>query len=237
MENTCKWSKWNWLLPQISTRRRVLVANNLVASTLASLRSNGWHPEDIVDFFWSGWHWIWAEALCLPVAEGGQGLNNIHAKVGALSAAWRGGPVRTALLLSLSLWGLASGNNDPLLGWNTRNVVCQPAKRAERSWLHQAQTFVEGDLRGEFQGKLWNRLHQAVRQIGGGYLLCLASVRAPGCRGKRPFTSSFSDCWIGWWREWWSGGGASFLVQIILRKAAGCVCTSRLLKSRLSMGL
>lgn len=91
-EKVCaRLSKWKWLLPQLSYRGRVLVANNLVASTL-------WHKlialtpprgfiEDIqrtiLDFFWSGKHWIRAAALYLPVAEGGQGLVDVQSKVAA----------------------------------------------------------------------------------------------------------------------------------------------------------
>uniref|UniRef100_A0A4W6F6F5 Reverse transcriptase domain-containing protein n=1 Tax=Lates calcarifer TaxID=8187 RepID=A0A4W6F6F5_LATCA len=91
-EEVCaRLSRWKWLLPQLSYRGRVLVVNNLVASTL-------WHKlipltpprgfiEDIqrtiLDFFWSGKHWIRAAALCLPVAEGGQGLVDIQSKVAA----------------------------------------------------------------------------------------------------------------------------------------------------------
>lgn len=49
LEKVCaKLSRWNWLLPQLSYRGRVLVCNNLVASSL-------WHrmiilepPEDLV---------------------------------------------------------------------------------------------------------------------------------------------------------------------------------------------
>ncbi|KAK2897108.1 hypothetical protein Q8A73_013488 [Channa argus] len=89
-EKVCaRLSKWKWLLPQMSYRGRVLVSNNLVASTL-------WHKltamtppsgliEDIqkiiVDFFWSGRHWVRAAVLYLPVAEGGQGLIDIHSKI------------------------------------------------------------------------------------------------------------------------------------------------------------
>ncbi|TDH11028.1 hypothetical protein EPR50_G00081890 [Perca flavescens] len=89
-EKVCaRLSKWTWLLPQLSNRGRVLVANNLVASTL-------WHKliaivpprglmEDIqrtiVDFFWSGRHWVRAAVLYLPVAEGGQGLVDIQSKI------------------------------------------------------------------------------------------------------------------------------------------------------------
>ena len=82
-------SKWHWLLPQLSCRGQVLVINNLVTSTL-------WHrlkvlsPPDhlindiqkhLVDFFWTGQHWIRAAALYLPVAEGGQGLVDIRSKM------------------------------------------------------------------------------------------------------------------------------------------------------------
>lgn len=89
-EKVCtRLSKWKWLLPQLSYRGRVLVANSLAASTL-------WHKlmvltpprglmddiqRAIVDFCWSGKHWTQAAALYLPVAEGGQGLINIQARL------------------------------------------------------------------------------------------------------------------------------------------------------------
>ncbi|KAJ3590378.1 hypothetical protein NHX12_008329 [Muraenolepis orangiensis] len=72
-----------------SSQGRVLVANTLVASTL-------WHrlmaltpprnlmssiQQEIVDFFWSGRHWVRAAALYLPLAEGGQGLISIQSKI------------------------------------------------------------------------------------------------------------------------------------------------------------
>ncbi|KAF7643979.1 hypothetical protein LDENG_00230120 [Lucifuga dentata] len=89
-EKVCaKLSEWKWLLPQLSYRGRVLVINNLVASTLWH-RLNVLSPprgfiEDIqqtlVNFFWSGQHWIRASALYLPVEEGGQGLVDISAQV------------------------------------------------------------------------------------------------------------------------------------------------------------
>ncbi|KAJ3586247.1 hypothetical protein NHX12_012647 [Muraenolepis orangiensis] len=78
----------NWR-EQMSYRGRVLVANTLVASTL-------WHrlmaltpprnlvssiQQEIVDFFWSGRHWVRAAALYLPLAEGGQGLISIQSKI------------------------------------------------------------------------------------------------------------------------------------------------------------
>ncbi|KAK3531870.1 hypothetical protein QTP70_033418, partial [Hemibagrus guttatus] len=72
-------------------RGRVLVVNNLAASTL-------WHktnvmelPEElvssiqrsIVDFFWSGQHWLPAAVLYLPVQEGGQGLVDVRSRIRA----------------------------------------------------------------------------------------------------------------------------------------------------------
>ncbi|KAK3533098.1 hypothetical protein QTP70_006780 [Hemibagrus guttatus] len=72
-------------------RGRVLVVNNLAASTL-------WHktnvmepPEElvssiqrsIVDFFWSGQHWLRTAVLCLPVQEGGQGLVDVRSRIRA----------------------------------------------------------------------------------------------------------------------------------------------------------
>ncbi len=82
-------SHWKWLLPQLSYRGRVLICNNLVASSL-------WHrmmilepPEDLVrqiqrclvDFFWSGQHWLKAPVLYLHRHEGGQGLVDIISRV------------------------------------------------------------------------------------------------------------------------------------------------------------
>lgn len=84
-----KLSKWKWLLPQLSYRGRVLIANNLIASTL-------WHklmvldpPRNIIEdiqknlvkFFWSGQHWLKAAILYLPVHEGGQGLIDIFSRI------------------------------------------------------------------------------------------------------------------------------------------------------------
>lgn len=82
-------SRWKWLLPQLSYRGRVLVANNLVASTL-------WHKfnvmqppgglvqaiqRSLVTFFWSGQHWVRSAVLYLPIQEGGQGLVDIKARI------------------------------------------------------------------------------------------------------------------------------------------------------------
>ena len=89
VEKVCaRLSKWKWLLPQLSYRGRALVVNNLVASML-------WHrfsvlpppasmvrdiQRTLVDFFWTGQHWIRAAALYLPVEEGGQGLIDIASR-------------------------------------------------------------------------------------------------------------------------------------------------------------
>ncbi len=84
-------SRWHWLLPQLSYRGRVLVCNNLVASSL-------WHkmtvlepPKELVEnvqkhlvnFFWSGQHWLKASVLYLPRQEGGQGLVDINSRIKA----------------------------------------------------------------------------------------------------------------------------------------------------------
>ncbi|KAI4886392.1 hypothetical protein NFI96_001747 [Prochilodus magdalenae] len=85
-------SRWSWLLPQLSYRGRVLIANNLIASALwhkfTVLNPPGGLIKDIqkalVDFFWSGQHWLRAAVLYLPVQEGGQGLIDIRSRVAVL---------------------------------------------------------------------------------------------------------------------------------------------------------
>uniref|UniRef100_A0A3B1KAN1 Reverse transcriptase domain-containing protein n=1 Tax=Astyanax mexicanus TaxID=7994 RepID=A0A3B1KAN1_ASTMX len=96
---TQRLSRWKWLLPQMSYRGRVLIINNLIASTL-------WHrlavlnapagllaeiQRRLVDFFWSGQHWLKAAVLFLPTHEGGQGLVDLESRVTAfrLKAAQR----------------------------------------------------------------------------------------------------------------------------------------------------
>lgn len=92
MERACaRLSRWQGLLPQISFRGRVLILTNLVASSL-------WHklavltpPESflrnfqkcLVEFVWSGQHWLRAPVLFLPVQEGGQGLIDLESRVTA----------------------------------------------------------------------------------------------------------------------------------------------------------
>lgn len=71
-----KLSKWTWILPQLSYRGRVLVANNLAAAML-------WHKftalnppvslvkelqRKVVDFFWTGEHWV--KAPVIPTSAG-----------------------------------------------------------------------------------------------------------------------------------------------------------------------
>jgi len=73
---------------QLSYKGRVLVINNLAASTM-------WHklmvveaPEELVgsiqktliDFFWNCKHWIRAGQLYLPPCEGGQNLIDIKSR-------------------------------------------------------------------------------------------------------------------------------------------------------------
>lgn len=90
---------WQWLLSQLSFRGRVLIINNLVASML-------WHKlvclepplfllneiqKCLVQFFWSGHHWLRPAVLYPPCEEGGQGLIDIHSRMAAfrLQAAQR----------------------------------------------------------------------------------------------------------------------------------------------------
>lgn len=83
--------KWKWLLPKMSYRGRVLIINNLVASSL-------WHrlacvdpPPDllnklqsvVVNFFWDNYHWVPQPILFLPKDEGGHGLINFHSRTAA----------------------------------------------------------------------------------------------------------------------------------------------------------
>ncbi|KAI4891759.1 hypothetical protein NFI96_005207 [Prochilodus magdalenae] len=75
----------------MSYRGRVLIINNLVASTLwhrlAVLNPPAGLLADIqrrlVEFFWSGQHWLKAAVLYLPTHEGGQGLIDLESRVTA----------------------------------------------------------------------------------------------------------------------------------------------------------
>ena len=73
MEKVCaRLSRWKWVLPQLYFKGRVLVANNLAASTLRHrLMILQELQRTLVNFFWSGRHWIKAAALYLPLHEGG----------------------------------------------------------------------------------------------------------------------------------------------------------------------
>ena len=76
-----KLAKWRWLLPHMSYRGRVLIINNLVASTL-------WHrlkcleppagllqkiQTVLLNFYWDKLHWVPQSVLYLPKEEGGRG--------------------------------------------------------------------------------------------------------------------------------------------------------------------
>ncbi len=86
---SAKLSRWNWLLPELSYRGRVLVINNLAASML-------WHKLNVleppnemikvlqrrfVNFFWSGQHWLPGSVLYLPLQEGGQALIDVRSRI------------------------------------------------------------------------------------------------------------------------------------------------------------
>lgn len=83
--------KWKWLLSKMSYRGRVLIINNLVASSF-------WHrlacvdpPPDLLqkiqsvlgNFFWDGLHWVPQSVLFLPKDEGGQGLIHLQSRTAA----------------------------------------------------------------------------------------------------------------------------------------------------------
>uniref|UniRef100_A0A8D3EEN3 Reverse transcriptase domain-containing protein n=1 Tax=Scophthalmus maximus TaxID=52904 RepID=A0A8D3EEN3_SCOMX len=86
-----KLNKWRWLLPHMSYRGRVLIINNLVASSL-------WHKlkcmeppagllksiqSIILKFFWDDLHWTPQCVLYLPKEEGGQGLVDLVSRTAA----------------------------------------------------------------------------------------------------------------------------------------------------------
>lgn len=83
--------KWKFLLNITSYRGRVLIINNLVASSL-------WHrlacvdpPSNLlakiqsilVDFFWDNLHWVPQSVLYLPKEEGGHGLIHLQSRTAA----------------------------------------------------------------------------------------------------------------------------------------------------------
>lgn len=84
-------AKWKWLLPHMSYRGRVLIINNLVASSL-------WHrlkcmeppsgllkkvQSMVVNFLWDNLHWVSSSVLYLPKEEGGQGLVHLESRAAA----------------------------------------------------------------------------------------------------------------------------------------------------------
>ncbi len=75
--------------PKLSYRGRILIVNNLVASSL-------WHKfacvdpplqlllkiqAVLVDFFWGRLHWVSQNILFLPKEEGGQGLIHLQSRI------------------------------------------------------------------------------------------------------------------------------------------------------------
>ena len=84
-------SRWNFLMNKLSYRGRVLIINNLVASSL-------WHrlacidpPVNVlskiqsvlVNFFWDSLHWVPQSVLFLPREEGGHGLIHLQSRTAA----------------------------------------------------------------------------------------------------------------------------------------------------------
>ncbi|KAG6924952.1 hypothetical protein G0U57_016041, partial [Chelydra serpentina] len=81
--------RWTGLLRCLSFRGRALVLNQLVLSMLW-YRLNTLVPAPdflanlrklILEFFWSGLHWVSAGVLHLPLEEGGQGLKCLCTQV------------------------------------------------------------------------------------------------------------------------------------------------------------
>ncbi len=82
-------NKWKCLVPKMSYRGRILIINNLVASSL-------WHRFScvdppvqlltkiqaiLVDFFWDKLHWVPQNVLFLPKEEGGHGLIHLQSRI------------------------------------------------------------------------------------------------------------------------------------------------------------
>ena len=75
--------KWQWLQSQLSYGGWVLVylaTSTLWHSLISTREPDRWHPETLVDFFWTGQHWIRAAAH-LPMEEEGQELADIRSKM------------------------------------------------------------------------------------------------------------------------------------------------------------
>ncbi|KAJ3591343.1 hypothetical protein NHX12_009288 [Muraenolepis orangiensis] len=105
--------------------------------------------QEIVDFFWSGRHWVRAAALYLPLVEGGQGLISIQSKIASFSVCgWSVGRFghKQLFLLNpeeLDLSGLTPFYTSVLQAWHTFKftratsempgkdiTVCQPANQS-----------------------------------------------------------------------------------------------------------
>lgn len=86
--------KWRLIHSQMSFRGRVLILNNLIASTMWHKLSCVEPPTGLlarsqrilVDFFWDRLHWVPQSVLFLPLEEGGQGLVSLSSRY----ATWYG---------------------------------------------------------------------------------------------------------------------------------------------------
>jgi len=81
--------RWKWIHPQLSFRGKVLIVNNLTASSM-------WHRLSCVDpppgllsrlqvmfvnFFWDRLHWVPQSVPFLHVEEGGQGMMHLSSRL------------------------------------------------------------------------------------------------------------------------------------------------------------
>ncbi len=89
--------KCKCLLPKLSYRGRILIINNLIASSL-------WHrlmcvdpPANflfkiqsiLIDLFWDKLHWVPKAVLYLPKEEGGHGLMHLQSRTAAFRVVLR----------------------------------------------------------------------------------------------------------------------------------------------------
>ncbi|KAJ3599422.1 hypothetical protein NHX12_033385 [Muraenolepis orangiensis] len=181
-EKVCaRLSKWKWLLPQMSYRGRVLVANTLVASTL-------WHrlmaltpprnlvssiQQEIVDFFWSGRHWVRAAALYLPLAEGGQGLICIQSKIASFQ--------------ELDLSGLTPFYTSVLQAWHTFKFT-RATSEMPGMWVFEEPLFFNGLLRARTLQSA--SLRTSLREAGCTKVGHLMKAKATSLLRRRSNTSS-----------------------------------------------
>lgn len=117
--------KWRWIHSQLSFRGRVLILNNLIASTM-------WHCVEpptgllshlqtiLVDFFWDRLHWVPQSMLFLPVEEGGPGLVSLSSRY----ATFRLQFIQKFLIGSVDvIWREVAKKHSSQSGW-TRTRYC-----------------------------------------------------------------------------------------------------------------